>query len=92
TMPEIRYEKAGEERILAGWTQEEDLHVLGRTSTQIALLAEAVAPAVDQDYLTLLTFENADTYWLYLGHSPLVGLHIREYFTRCGSRTEPDSL
>lgn len=84
TMPEIRYEKAGEEHILAGWTQEEDLHVFGRTSTQLALLTKAVAPPVDQDYLTLLTFENADTYWLYLGHSPLAGLHVREYFSRCG--------
>lgn len=84
TMPEIRYIKAGKEHILAGWTREEPLHVLGRTSTQLALLTKAVALPVDQDYLTLLTFENADTCWLYLGYSPLAGLHVREYFRRTG--------
>lgn len=84
TMPEIRYIQAGKEHILAGWTREEPLHVLGRTSTQLALLTKAVALPVDQDYLTLLTFETADIYWLYLGYSPLAGLHVREYFRRTG--------
>ncbi|HAW32736.1 MAG TPA: hypothetical protein DCY03_32295 [Planctomycetaceae bacterium] len=86
TMPEIRYIKAGKEYILAGWTREEPLHVLGRTSTQLALLTKAVALPVDQDYLTLLTFENADTCWLYLGYSPLVDLHVKEYFCRVVSK------
>lgn len=86
TMPDIRYVQAGKEHILAGWTREEPLHVLGRTSSQIALLTKAVAPPVDQDYISLLTFENANTCWLYLGHSPLVGLHVREYFCRIVSK------
>ena len=86
TMPEIRYVKAGKEHILAGWTREETLHVLARTTSQIALQTKAVAPPVDQDYISLITFETADIYWLYLGHSPLVGLHVREYFKRTGPR------
>lgn len=86
TMPEIRYVKAGKEHILAGWTQDENLNVLGRTSSQIALLTKAIAPPVDQDYISLITFETADIFWLYLGHSPLVGLHVREYFSRTDTK------
>jgi hypothetical protein len=82
TMPEIRFEQEGKTHVLDSWTSEADLNVLGRTKTQIAFLSKAVAPPIDKDSITLITFEDANTYWVYLGQSPLAGHHVREYFRR----------
>jgi hypothetical protein len=82
TMPEIRYTTDGKERVIEGWTSEENMTVLGRTKTQIALRERSG----DKDYLHLLTFEDRDTYWVYLGYSPWAGFHVREYFRRLPSK------
>ena len=82
TMPEIRFTKDGKDRVLEGWTSKEDLNVIGRTKTQIAILSKSVSPSIYNDSITLINFVDADTYWVYLGHSPLVGHHVREYFRR----------
>lgn len=81
-MPELRFTVEGKERVLEGWTSKEDLNVIGRTKTQIAILSKSVSPSVYNDSITLITFVDADTYWVYLGHSPLAGHHVREYFRR----------
>lgn len=83
TMPEIRFIKEDKERVLEGWTFEETLNVLGQTNSQIALLSKAFTAHSDEnDFINLITFESADTFWLYVGHSPFVELHVREYFSR----------
>ena len=82
TMPEIRFTMDGKVRVLEGWTSKEDLNVIGRTKTQIAILSKSVSPSVYNDSITLITFVDADTYWVYLGHSPLAGHHVRETFRR----------
>jgi len=83
TMPEIRFRKEGQERVLEGWTFEEPINVLGQTDSQIALLSSAWTSHLEEaDFISLITFESADTFWLYVGHSPLVDLHVREYFSR----------
>ncbi len=82
TMPEIRFRKDGKDRVLEGWTSKEELNVIGRTKTQIAVLSRAVSPSIYNDSITLINFPDADTYWVYLGYSPLVGHHVREYFRR----------
>lgn len=78
TMPEIRFIKDGRERVLEGWTFEENINILGQTNSQIACLSKAFS----FDFINLITFENADTFWLYVGHSPISDLHVREYFSR----------
>jgi len=85
TMPKIRFIKEGKEHVLDGWTMEETLNILGRTTSQIAFLLKAIAPPVDNDWINLITFEDADTYWVYLGNSPFAGHHVREYFCRKAS-------
>ena len=81
-MPEIRYTKVGKERVIDGWTSELAFNILGRTNSQIALLLDAIAPPVDQESIQLITFENVDTYWVYLGNVSFSDLHVREYFSR----------
>lgn len=82
TMPEVRYTKAGKEHVIDGWTSRMALNVLGRSNSQIALRMQAIAPPLDQDTIQLITFENADTYWVYLGNLSFSDLHVREYFRR----------
>jgi hypothetical protein len=81
-MPEIRFTVDGKDRVLEGWTSKADLNVIGRTKTQIAILSKSVSPSVYNDSITLINFVDADTYWVYLRHSPLAGHHVREYFRR----------
>lgn len=78
SMPEIRYTVDGEERVFEKWDRKDRVTVLGRTSRQIAFRMKIL----DTEYLTVITFEDADTYWVYASHSPFVGLHYREYFRR----------
>ncbi len=82
TMPEIRFIKEGKEHILEGWSFEETLNIQIQTDSQIALLTKSYMLHEDEESINLITFENADTYWLYLGHSPFGDLHVREYFSR----------
>ncbi len=82
TMPELRFTIDGEERVIEGWNSEENVTVLGRTKTQIALREKIL----DKEYLHVLTFEDLDTYWVYLGYSPLGRFHVREYFRRLPSK------
>lgn len=82
TMPEIRFTKEGKERVIEGWTSDETIKILAQTHSQIALLSKAFMPDMDEDSINMITFENADTYWVYLGHLPFVDLHAREYFSR----------
>lgn len=82
TMPEIRFKRDCKDRVLEGWTSEEELNVIGRTKTQIAILSRTVSPSIYNDSITLINFVDADTYWVYLGHSALAGHHVREYFRR----------
>ena len=82
TMPAIKFTRDGTEKTIEGWTRTEVLDVVGRTKTTIALRTKAVAPPVDGDSISLMHFVDADTYWVYLGDSPLVDMHVREYFRR----------
>lgn len=82
TMPEIRFTMDGKDRVLEGSTSKEELNVIGRTKSQIAILSTSVSPSVYDDSITLINFIDANTYWVYLGHSPLAGHHVREYFRR----------
>ncbi|GEM_PF-2299480 len=83
SMPEIRFKKEGKERVLEGWTFEETINILGQTNSQIAFLSKAFgSDLVEEGFINLITFDSADTFWLYVGHSPLVDLHVREYFSR----------
>ena len=83
-MPEIRLEGGGEAHVLSPWKKEEKLVVLGRTSDQIVLLHKSDVEYVE-DSVQIINFVDQDTYWVYLGHSPLAGAHVREYFTRIRS-------
>ncbi|MEQ8856345.1 hypothetical protein [Gimesia sp.] len=83
TMPEIRFRKEGKERVLESWSFEEPINVLDQTDSQIALLSSAWTSHLGEaDFINIITFESADTFWLYMGHSPFVDLHVREYFSR----------
>jgi hypothetical protein len=91
SMPEIRLKgKDGKELVLEGWQSEEELHVVARTKTQIALLEKLEEP-FNVECIELITFEDADTYWVYLGDSPLAGHHVREYFRRVPNKQSPDA-
>ena len=80
SMPEIRFTKNGKEHVLEGWTSEEKIVVLGRTGKQIAILDHSMSPL--DDYAQIINFVDHDTYWVYLGNTPLADSHVREYFTR----------
>jgi hypothetical protein len=88
SMPEIRFTpKGGEEIVTDAWTSEEELNVIGRTKTQIALIEKLEEP-LNLECIELITFDDADTYWVYLGDSPLAGFHVREYFRRVPKKTK----
>lgn len=83
TMPEIRFTRDGEDRVLEGFESEETLNILGRTKSHIAFLSKAIAPPLDEDHITLMTFVDADTYWVLIS-----GTHVREYFRRIPSSAQ----
>ncbi|MEQ8785518.1 MAG: hypothetical protein RIC55_04435 [Pirellulaceae bacterium] len=82
SMPEIRFRgKDGSEIVMDAWTTTEPLEVLGRTKMQIAFRNQAIEPLTD-DSIGLLTFDDDDTYWVYMA-----GFHVREYFRRVPAET-----
>lgn len=86
SMPAIRFQSGGEERVLEGWTTTKKLDVLGRTTNQIVVLNDGASEHF-KTYVQVINFIDEDTFWLYLGHSPLSGGHIREYFKRVPRET-----
>ena len=86
TMPEIKFIKDGKEHVLDGWVNEGLMEVIGRTSWQIAVLVKAATP-IFPDSISIITFVDWDTYWVYLGNSSAAGMHVREYFKRISNNS-----
>jgi hypothetical protein len=82
TMPELRIPRpGGSEIVLPAYEDHEKLRILGRTARQIAILDAAPVAGLD-DSILVITFEDADTYWIYTGHSQAAPMQLREYFRR----------
>ncbi|GAB1265141.1 hypothetical protein NBRC116492_19500 [Aurantivibrio infirmus] len=69
----------GKEMDWHGTNEKVEYQIFGCTKNTVAIKYRIF----DQDFISLLNFENDDLYWEYSGRVELTGnAHIREYFVR----------
>lgn len=59
------------------------MRIIGQTDSQVAVFATT---EMEGEVIVLFQFVDEDTYWIYVAHSNIVDLHLREYFTRVVKR------
>ena len=80
-MPDVSVvTKEGKTSVLKGFREEHPYRLLSVTSTQAAI--EGTQPVTGTRVISVYTFEDPDTMWVYLAGPGFEHLHAREYFVR----------
>jgi hypothetical protein len=80
-MPDVETQNAeGVKSQLKGFRESHSYKVIGKTSNQVAVLS--TEPVTGRRHITVYTFEDRDTMWVYVGGTTFPHLNIREYFVR----------
>ena len=80
-MPDWQSESLdGAKANLVGFRESHQYKVLGATADQVAV--DSLEPVTGRRKITVYTFDNEDTMWVYVGSASSQKMNIREYFVR----------